>query len=112
MVELTLLCCPVSPRFETNFYKDTRPNSKPAARKLLTARRAQAEPAVAHLMVMDLRIVDRDRQVQFGRRQPADGRQQTIRSDDPVVLRYDQALPGVDQNLLRIEHILRCALPG
>lgn len=42
------------------------------ARDLSAARRAQAEPAVAYLVIMDLRIVNRNRQVEFTHRQPAD----------------------------------------
>ena len=43
-------------------------------------------------------------------RQPADRRQQGIGRDDPIMLRRDQRDAGVDQFLLRVEHVERRAL--
>jgi hypothetical protein len=55
-------------------------------------------------------IVSRGRQVEYLRRQPADRAQHCIGSDHAVVLRGDERDPGVDQRLLRVEHVERGSL--
>ena len=60
---------------------------------------------------MHLRIVDHDIQSQSLHRQPADGRQQRVRSDHAIVLRGHQRDARINEFLLRIEDVERGSLP-
>src|SRR5215831_6417428 len=51
--------------------------------------RPNAEPAVANLLVVHARIVGRGRQLEYLRREPADGVQDGVGRDHPVMLGGD-----------------------
>ena len=68
------------------------------------------EPGVAYLMVMDCRIIGLHAETEHLWRKASDRRQQRIGRDDTVALGGHQRNPGVDQLLLGIEHVERCAL--
>ena len=59
---------------------------------------------------MHARIVHGGVQIEHLRLQPSHGVQDSIRCDHAVVLRGDERDPGVDQRLLRVEHVERGSL--
>ena len=63
-------------------------------------------------MIVHCRVVDRDRQRQGLGREPPDRGEQTVRADDTIMLRGDQADARIDQGLLGVEHVERGALAG
>ncbi len=73
--------------------------------RLASVRRAHAGPAVADLMVVNARILNRGRKAEDLRRQTADGGQNLIGRDHAVVLCGHQRDARVDQRLLRVEHV-------
>src|SRR5665647_3769473 len=75
-------------------------------------RRADAEPAVATLLIMHARVIDSGGQIEHLRRQQSDGVQDGIRGDDAIMLRGDQRDTCVDQRLLGVQHVERGALAG
>src|ERR1700676_2856770 len=95
-------------------YLWTRVTAEPAARtyrpRLSTVRRPYADPRIAHLLIVHLRIVDRDVEAEVLHRQAADRRQERVRGHHTVVLRRDQRHARIDQFLLRVQHVERRAL--
>ena len=75
-------------------------------------RRANADPAVAHLMIVHARIVDRRGQVHHLRRQASHRVQDRIGRNHAIVLRGDERDARVDQRLLRIQDVERRPLSG
>ena len=60
------------------------------SRRSVAIRRAHAEPAVTHLLVMHARIVGRGLQVEHLRRQTADRVEHRVGGDDAIVLGGDE----------------------
>src|ERR1700722_14807143 len=60
---------------------------------------AHARPAVAHLLIMRYRVVDRALEAEPGDRQAAHGGEQRVRRDHAVVLGGDERDPRIDQLL-------------
>ena len=75
------------------------------SRNSAAVRRANANPAVANLLIMHAGIVDAGGEVQHLRRQAADGIEHRIGCDDAVMLRRDESHPRIDQRLLRVEDV-------
>ena len=80
--------------------------------RLSTVRSPNADPCVADLLIVHLRIVDHDIQSQSLHRQPADRGQQSVRSDYAIMLRGHQGHTRIDEFLLRIEDVERGSLPA
>src|SRR5207247_5233027 len=76
-----------------------------------SVRCTHAEPAVADLLVVNHRIVDLRGQAQRLRRQGSGRGQDRVGGNHPVTLRGDQRDAGINQVLLRIEHVEGGALP-
>src|SRR6185437_11343688 len=78
--------------------------------KSATVGRANAEPAVANLLVVHARIVGLRGQVEHLRRQAPDRIQDRVGSNDAVVLRGHKRDACVDQRLLGVQHVERGTL--
>src|SRR4051794_3252251 len=78
----------------------------------LPIRSAQADPLVAHLLVVDARLIFGHRQLEPLGREPANRGQYGIGSYHAVALCCDQRNPGTQELLLRVEHVQGCALPN
>src|SRR5215210_3041299 len=89
---------------EAGFANRTTSSSAPVGR-------AYAEPQVFDLIVVSFGAVLRDVETKTPRREPSDGLDHRIRRDDPVALRGDEVHAGVEQFLLRVQHVERGALP-
>jgi len=70
------------------------------------------DPAIANLLVVHARIIGGGLQIEHLRRQSSDRAQDRIRGDHAVMLRGDQRNAGIDQGLLRVEHVERGSLSG
>src|SRR5215207_6500104 len=73
--------------------------------------RAYAEPQVFDLTIVSFGAVLRDTETKTPRREPSDRLDHGIRRDNPVALRGDEVYAGVEQFLLRVQHVERGALP-
>src|SRR5258708_12493843 len=84
-----------------------------APKKLISAAvgRANTEPAVAHLLIMDARAIDGGRQIEHLRCQPAHRVQDAVGRDHAIMLRGAQRATGIDQRLLGVEPVVLGALP-
>ena len=68
-------------------------------------RRADAGPAVTHLMIMNARVVDRSGEMQHLGRQSPYGVQDGIRRNHAIMLCGHERDAGIDQRLLRVQHV-------
>ena len=83
----------------------------PYPKRLPAVRDTDADPGVANLLVMHLRIVNHDIQPQSLHRETANRGEQRVRSDDAIMLRGHQSHARIHQFLLRIDDVERCTLP-
>lgn len=60
---------------------------------------------------MDRRIIMGDIEIEREGGQPSDGGQGDIGGDDAIALRDNQINSRIEQRLLRVQHVLRRALP-
>src|SRR5215472_7089646 len=88
-------------------YDYTSPSS---LTRLRAAGVADACPSIPHLVIVNHGVVDWRRQAQDSWREPAYRRECAIGRDHAVVLRRGQCDAGIDQSLLRVEHVERRAL--
>src|SRR5262249_12707208 len=72
--------------------------------------RAHAAPGVAHLLIVNHRVVNLDPEPEDLRRERAGRRQHGVGRNDAIALRGDERHARVDEVLLGIEHVERGAL--
>src|SRR5438477_5869208 len=88
-----------------NTRHDQRPVNTRRKYNLLSRRRPQAMPGIAHLMVMHFRQIVRRIETEILDVEPANRAEQGIGGDHAVALRADQASLGQNQILLRVQDI-------
>src|SRR5690349_10765854 len=77
-----------------------------------TVWRANAGPAVTHLMIVHAWVIDDGRKSKNFRRETPHRGQDRIGRHDPIVLSSYERNPRVDQSLLGVKHVKRGSLPG
>src|SRR6185312_7740333 len=88
-----------------NTRHDQRPVNTGTKYNLLSRRRPQAVPGVAHLVVVHFRQIVGRIEAEIPDVEPADCAEQGVGGDHAVALRADQAGLGQNQVLLRVQHV-------